>query len=76
VPREQTGASRNAPAPATRRVSRRAFSDGITQDRHPSQNIHFFEENCQKQGRFVPQRQKLSAGVKICQSTETDLRDC
>jgi hypothetical protein len=32
-----------------------------------SQNIHFFEENCQKQGRFVPQRQKLSWGVKICQ---------
>jgi hypothetical protein len=37
-----------------------------------SQNIHFFEENCQKQARFVPQRQKLSVGVKSCQSTKQD----
>jgi hypothetical protein len=33
-----------------------------------SQNIHFFEENSEKQARFVPQRQKLSWAVKNCQS--------
>jgi hypothetical protein len=32
-----------------------------------SVNMHFFEENRQKQGCFVPQCQKLSWGVKICQ---------
>jgi hypothetical protein len=36
-------------------------------DRDLSQNIHFFEENRQKQGRFVLHRQKLSVGVKNCQ---------
>jgi hypothetical protein len=35
---------------------------------HLSQNTHFFEENSQKQGHFVPHCQKLSVGVKICQS--------
>ncbi len=35
---------------------------------HLSQNTHFFEENGQKQGHFVPHCQKLSWGVKICQS--------
>jgi hypothetical protein len=32
---------------------------------HLSQNTHFFEENCQKQGCFVTQCQKLSWGVKF-----------
>jgi hypothetical protein len=49
------------------------FTDGIDQDRDLSQNLHFFEENRQKQGRFVPDCQKLSVGVKICQSTTIDL---
>jgi hypothetical protein len=53
-------------------MSQRAFSDYIIQDRDLSQNIHFFEENRQKQGRFVPQCQNLSVGVKICQSTHIE----
>ena len=48
------------------------FIDRLTPIRDLSQNIHFFEENRQKQARFVPQRQKLSVGVKICQSTTQD----
>jgi hypothetical protein len=44
-----------------------AFSDGIIRDRDLSQNIHFFEENSQKQPVFVPQCQNLSWGVKNCQ---------
>lgn len=35
-----------------------------------SPNTHFFEQNSQKRADFVPQRQKLSVGVKICQSTK------
>jgi hypothetical protein len=54
------------------RVQRRASID----DLDLSRNTHFFEENCQKQGRFVPQCQKLSVGVKNCQLIETDLRVC
>jgi hypothetical protein len=50
-------------------VSRRTFNDGIIRDRDLSQNIHFFEENRQKQGHFVPHCPKLSWAVKICQST-------
>jgi hypothetical protein len=47
--------------------------DGVMQDLELSQNIHFFEENCQKQGRFVPHCPKLSVVVKICQLIETGL---
>jgi hypothetical protein len=41
--------------------------DPFAPNNHLSQNTHFFEENGEKQARFVPQCQKLSWGVKNCQ---------
>jgi hypothetical protein len=44
-----------------------AFHTDLAVAKSTVKNMHFFEENRQKQGCFVPQCQKLSWGVKICQ---------